>query len=374
MPPITPGLPPLPRLITYYQTHHDPTGAHISVLPLLTQPGIRLSHLILAAIHLNSCPGDITLNDHPPSHPCYTTLWAELRVLQASGVRVLGMLGGAAKGTFTRLDYPGPDPDPDPDQFEAYYQPLAALVRARALDGLDLDVEEPMSLPGMLRLVDRLRGDFGPGFLITLAPVAAALLDARHNLSGFDYRALEAARGPDIAWYHAQFYCGWGDGSSPLMYHAILARGWLRPEKLVVGLVTNPENGAGFVPWHLVANVLPLLVRRHPGFGGVMGWEYFNALPGGRERPWEWARYMTGFLRGEEVMLEDVLKLSREEGGMGEAPAGNAAQVVVEEAASHGKAAEVDEDPDEPAVGDTPVPEAFEYYSDASEEVPGTQK
>ena len=27
-----------------------------------------------------------------------------------------------------------------------------------------------------------------------------------------------------------------------------------------------------------------------------MGWEYFNSLPGGKERPWEWAGMMGGIL------------------------------------------------------------------------------
>lgn len=200
MAPVPPP-PALPRIITYYQTHHTPDGKPISALPLLTQPGIRLTHLILAAIHINGDPDGITLNDHPPSHPRFHTLWAELRVLQASGVRVLGMLGGAAKGTFS-VDRLGSDDDA---AFERYYRPLRDLVRARGLDGLDLDVEEEMSLGAAVRLVDRLRADFGPDFIITFAPVAAALLNSRNNLSGFDYEALEVMRGREIAWYNCQF-------------------------------------------------------------------------------------------------------------------------------------------------------------------------
>lgn len=201
MPPLPPLPPALPRIISYYQTHHTPEGAPISVLPLLTQPNIRLTHLILAAIHINSDPNRLTLNDHAPTHPRFQTLWAELRVLQASGVKVLGMLGGAAKGTFSagRLDAP------DEATFERYYAPLRDVVRNKSLDGLDLDVEEEMSLAGAVRLIDRLRGDFGPGFIITLAPVAAALMDSRRNLSGFDYEALEVMRGREIAWYNCQF-------------------------------------------------------------------------------------------------------------------------------------------------------------------------
>src|SRR4051812_41130764 len=110
------------------------------------------------------------------------------------------MLGGAAKGSFTRLDK-------DDATFEAYYIPLRNLIRERALDGLDLDVEEPMSLAGIIRLIDRLKADFGSSFLITLAPVAAALISDKeeHNLSGFNYEALEVMRGTSIAWYNTQF-------------------------------------------------------------------------------------------------------------------------------------------------------------------------
>ncbi|KAH6636993.1 glycoside hydrolase family 18 protein [Chaetomium tenue] len=320
--------PELPRLITYYQTHHTPSGAPISVLPLLQQPNIALTHVILAAIHINEDPTAITLNDHHPSHPRFATLWAELRILQASGVKVLGMLGGAAPGSFTRLD------TDDEATFERYYGPVAELIRARALDGLDLDVEEPMSLGGVVRLIDRLRADFGAGFLITLAPVAAALLDARRNLSGFDYEALEVLRGREIAWYNAQFYCGWGDCSNPAMYEMLLAKGW-PPEKIVVGLVTTPRNGAGWVPWNMLGTVLPLLVGRHPRFGGVMGWEYFNSLPGGEEKPWEWAQAMTALLRGRRTVADTKVEIDPDEGGKGDV---------------------------------VPVPQEFQYHSDGERE------
>ncbi|GAO18351.1 uncharacterized protein UV8b_06733 [Ustilaginoidea virens] len=289
MPPIPPHVNPLPRLITYYQTHHDSSGNHISILPLVTQPSVSITHLILAAIHVNSDPDNLTLNDHPPDHPRFQPLWAELRVLQASGIKVLGMLGGAARGTYLRLD--GPD-----DQFETYYAPLRRLVRGAALDGLDLDVEEEVSLGGIVRLIDRLRADFGPGFVITMAPVAMAMLDPAKNLSGFDYEALEVMRGREIAWYNTQFYCGWGNLGSTLMYDLMLRKGW-SPEKLVVGVVTNPANGTGFVPWEMLAAVVGILHRRHQQFGGVMGWEYFNSLPGDAARPWEWASNLSSLLR-----------------------------------------------------------------------------
>jgi hypothetical protein len=94
-----------PRVIVYHQTIHR-DGKYVSLLPLITnQTGV--THVIVAAIHLNEGPGNITLNDDPPHASKYETLWGEVAWLQASGVKVLGMLGGAAKGSFERLD--GPD-------------------------------------------------------------------------------------------------------------------------------------------------------------------------------------------------------------------------------------------------------------------------
>ncbi|KAI0910686.1 alkaline phosphatase [Ustulina deusta] len=322
----------LPRLILYHQTTHGPDGTPCSILPLITQPGISVSHIIVAAIHINEDPNALTLNDHPPSDPRFVATWAELRIAQASGITVMGMLGGAAKGSYTRLDQ-------DQTTFERYYAPLSELIRERGLGGLDLDVEENMSLAGIIRLIDRLRADFGPGFLITLAPVAAALLDARRNLSGFDYEALEVMRGNQIAWYNAQFYCGWGDASNTIMYDMCVARGWA-PEKIVVGLVTTPENGAGYVPFEILSQSLKLLQRQFSKFGGVMGWEYFNGRPGGKERPWEWAQEMTKILRTLDTGI----------------------QVAAQEPLQKSPAIEVDHDDE--AGAQPPLPRSFEYDSD----------
>jgi hypothetical protein len=97
-------LPPTsgPRLIVYHQTIHDPQGNCNSLLPLLTN-NTGVTHVIVAAIHLNDGPGNITLNDHRPDDKRFDQLWGEVSWLQGSGVKVLGMLGGAAKGTFERL-------------------------------------------------------------------------------------------------------------------------------------------------------------------------------------------------------------------------------------------------------------------------------
>ena len=74
----------------------------MSLLPLITQ-NTGVTHVIIAAIHLNEGPGNITLNDDPFDAEKFRTLWAEVAWLRGAGVKVLGMLGGAARGSFERL-------------------------------------------------------------------------------------------------------------------------------------------------------------------------------------------------------------------------------------------------------------------------------
>ncbi|CAN9328017.1 unnamed protein product [Alternaria alternata] len=298
----TPKLLPVstgPRLIVYHQTYHDSNGNYHSLLPLLTN-NTGITHVIIAAIHLNDGPGNITLNDHRPDDNRYDQLWGEVNWLQGSGVKVLGMLGGAAKGSFEKLSG-------EEENFEAYYSPLRDLIRRYSLSGLDLDVEEETTLSTITRLISRLRTDFGPEFVITLAPVATALIPDPNipahlrpprpmlasgpspnplhptlpHLSGFSYPELECSVfGKEISWYNTQFYCGWGDAGRTEWYDAIVAAGW-KPEKVVLGVVTNPGNGAGHVNIQKLADNCRRLRQKYgntgKGFGGVMGWEYFNA-------------------------------------------------------------------------------------------------
>ncbi|KAJ5442068.1 Glycoside hydrolase superfamily [Penicillium cf. griseofulvum] len=235
----------------------------------------------------------------PQTTPNSTPLWAEVPLVQRQGVKVMGMLGGAAPGSFTRLDG-------SRAEFEQFYYPLLTMIRRHGLDGLDLDVEETMSLQGIIRLIDRLKADLGDAFIITLAPVAAALLGIG-NLSGFDYRELEQARASKISWYNAQFYNGWGPAEDPRMYSTMVAQGW-SPRRVVYGLLTNPGNGSqGYVSQEKIGPVLAMLVEQFPNFGGVMGWEYYNALPGGTANSWQWAAQMT-----LSMGMKDVVAAARQ--------------------------------------------------------------
>ncbi|MGW5018557.1 glycosyl hydrolase family 18 protein [Streptomyces cacaoi] len=277
------------RVVVYYQTQYADDD-YVSPLGL-TEHATGATHVIVAAVHLNDVGGPhppVTVNDDPPEAEKYAPMWRDLDALRAAGVPVLAMVGGAAQGSFTRLD----------NEFDTYYPLLRDFLREYRLDGADLDVEEDMSQEGITRLVDALRADFGDGFLLTLAPVGTAL-SGGGNLSGFDYEQLYRDRGDAISWFNAQFYNGWGSMESTASYDAVVERGLIPPEKVVAGVLTDPANGgSGYVELPRLTATLGELAGKHPGFGGVDGWEFFNAQPGGRAEPWKWAAEVSAALRG----------------------------------------------------------------------------
>ncbi|KAK4170937.1 family 18 putative glycoside hydrolase [Triangularia setosa] len=277
----------IPRLVIYFQTTHDDKGRPISMLPLVTVKHIALTHLIVCSIHIHK-DGIIHLNDYPPDHPRFKTLWKETSIMRQSGVKVMGMVGGAAPGSFTKFTL-----DSNDDRtFEHYYRQLAAVIRRYRLQGLDIDVEQPMSQSGINRLILRLRLDFGGDFIITLAPVASALTSSYGGLSGFNYLLLEEEYGVLIDFYNAQFYNGFGSMHSTAHFDYTIAAGW-DPAKIVIGQLTDRGSHA-----HVALNNTIVQLREKMGvIGGIMGWEYFNAEPGGIKAPWEWAQVMTRILR-----------------------------------------------------------------------------
>ena len=279
----------LPRLIIYYQTTHDSSGQPISMLPLVTEKGIALTHLIVCSFHIN-LNSEIHLNDFPPSDPHFNTVWAEAKVLKDAGVKIMGMVGGAAAGSFSTSTLDGDD-----TTFEHYYGQLRDVIINFGLQGMDLDVEQSMSQAGITRLVDRLFEDFGKDFIITLAPVASALRNGG-NLSGFDYEDLEAAAGVAIDFYNAQFYNGFGSMTNTVAFDSVISNGW-SPQKIVVGQITTPANGGQYVPFDTLNTTISQLRTKYGEIGGIMGWEYFNSEPGGTSEPWEWAQEMTKILR-----------------------------------------------------------------------------
>src|SRR2546423_6269277 len=246
--------------VVYYQTQYD--GSR-SASPLgLTQHQTHVTDVLVAALHLDANKV-VHLNDDPPSAAKFSRMWKDLAAMRAGGVHVLVMVGGAAVGSCRRRD----------TSFGTYYPLLRNVSGTYRLDGVDLDVEESMSLAGIERLIDALRKDFGSGFRIPLAPVATAL-SGGGNLSGFSYDQLYRDRGSRISWFNAQFYNGWGSLASPASYDAVIRHGVVPAGEVVAGAGTHPPHRGGdgspgtppSTPRQLTAQDPPL--PRPGGWGG----------------------------------------------------------------------------------------------------------
>lgn len=278
---------PFKRTVVYYQTQYSngSTGTYVSPKPLIDR-NTGVTDILVAAIHLNENK-IVHLNDHPPSHSRYTQMWRDLAAVQARGVNVIGMVGGAAPGSSARLD----------TRFNEYYPLLRDTIRTYQLNGVDLDVEERMSIAGIRRVIDQLKADFGAGFIVTLSPVASALRSGG-NLSGFNYEDLYRSHGSKIAWFNGQFYNGWGSAANTSNYDQIINRRVIPPNKVVLGTLTNSANGgSGYVGISTLRSTVTSLKNRYPDFGGVAGWEYFNSLSGGTAAPWQWSAEVTAMQR-----------------------------------------------------------------------------
>lgn len=278
------------RVAVYYQTQYDwgNNAVYVSPLPLIN----LVTHLYLAAYHINQgkINDSITLNDNKPYAPYYDQMWKDIDQLKANGIKIVGMLGGAAPGTYTCLT---------PANWDTYYPDLRKTIADYQLDGMDLDVEQSTDINVIIRLITQLKADFGPDFIITLAPVASALRGGG-NLSGFNYVTLEQRVGANISWYNAQFYSGFGSIFPDSQYVQIteFAGGIFPPNKVVASVLTNPSLGFGYVSPENVTSSLKDLVQLYGSrFGGIAGWEYYASLPA-QGAPWQWASLMKDTLAG----------------------------------------------------------------------------
>jgi hypothetical protein len=131
-----------------------------------------------------------------------------------------------------------------------------------------------------------------------MVPLAAALSDKDgENLSGFSYFTLDELATLSnsttklVSWYNAMFYGGFARSAS--FYKSCVDAGW-DPARLVLGVLDseNDGNSNGFIDLQtLNQTVRDLRGLYGGGFGGVAGWEYFDAgsTDGGIEN-WEWVK------------------------------------------------------------------------------------
>ena len=233
------------KVILYYQTF-------ISLKPLFDSK-VLPTHIHVSSIHFGKDKNNtsyIHLNDYHPNSSIFDSMWKDIEKAHNLGVKIKLMIGGAGLAFQEMFS-----------NFDLYYGFLKkTLLSHPYISGVDLDIEESVNLDDIIKLVNKLKIDFGDKFLISFAPVAFALQTNREGMGGFLYSDLKSRLGEDkIEYFNTQFYYDFGVES----YREVINNGY-DSSKIILGMTENNENSF---------KVVSDLCKKYDDFGGVYFWE-----------------------------------------------------------------------------------------------------
>ena len=260
-------------VIYYYQTFVglDKLLTHIQDVDVI----------IISSLHFgkdNEGNKNIYLNDNKPYDSLFNDLWLQTEKASAQGCKIMLMMGGAGlayKELFS--------------DFEKYYSLLRQLIIDKSwIQGIDLDIEESVTIENVKMLIRRLVQDFGKEFIITMAPIGSTLQCDGSSMAGFSYKDLYLSEeGKNIHWFNTQCYSSF----SLRTYESIINSGY-SSEKVVMGMESGEFDENTF---QNALDEVKKIKDKYPTFRGVYDWEYLNAPPN-KEDPSQWAKLMKNSL------------------------------------------------------------------------------
>jgi hypothetical protein len=252
------------KVIYYYQTF---TGLEY----LLNIECKTITHINISSIHFgknNDGTNYIHLNDNIPKDKLFDSVWQECE--EASNFCKIYLMLGGAGGAYTQLF----------SDFENYYKLLHDLIKSKKfITGIDLDIEEFVSLENTVKLIKRLKHDFGNNFDISMAPLSVSLENDTVGIGGFIYKELYKQVGNMISHFNAQCYYDMSDN----IIGNIVNNGYPE-EKIVLGMISSQDFNQNI-------NIIVKLNQTYKQFG-VYNWEYFDSPPGFPGRPDIWGEIM----------------------------------------------------------------------------------
>ena len=253
------------KTIYYYQSFCglDKLQSHIK----------DIDTIILSSIHFGKNSDNtpyIHLNDHPPYSIKFDKVWHDLQIAYQGGVEIILMVGGAG-GAYETLF----------GNFEKCYPLLKSLLeKYNMISGIDLDIEESVDINNVKKLINKLIGDFGEDFTITMAPVSFALMNDGSGLGGFSYKELyKSPEGKYIKWFNTQCY----NSYTLETYDSIIKNGY-PPDKVVFGMLSGDYDN-----FNNYLNEIKKVKTKYSDMKGVFTWEYINAPPD-KNDPSQWCK------------------------------------------------------------------------------------
>ena len=173
---------------------------------------------------------------------------------------------------------------------------LVEVINKYNLDGIDLDIEEQVSLNNVKKIINNIDSDFGLDFIISMAPIQSALQYNTNGLGGFSYKDLyNSPEGTRVDYFNVQFY----DNYSESAYDMVINNGY-PAEKIVMGMYSyqNFQNNL---------DTIKNLSNKYINFGGVYNWEFFTSPPGAPSNPGKWADLMKAAMKNDSYFTDCIL-------------------------------------------------------------------
>jgi hypothetical protein len=240
------------RIIYYYQTFCGLEKILIKNTPV--------THIHVSSVHFGldkTLEPYIHLNNESPYSDTFNHVWDDVERADKLGINIVLMIGGAGGGYFSLFS-----------NFDLYYDLLYHLIKNKpCIKGVDLDIEEGVSLENVQKLINKIVSDFGEEFIISMAPVEGSLQHDDSGMGGFCYKTLlKSDEGKHINYLNAQCYIDYSLGA----YDDIINNDY-NSEMIVMGTI-NPS---------IMDVVKEVNTKYKKSFGGVFLWEYMFAEPDG---------------------------------------------------------------------------------------------
>lgn len=238
------------RIIYYYQTFCGLNKILIKNTPV--------THIHLSSIHFGldtNLEPYIHLNDYNPYISKFDSVWLDIEKASKLNIKIVLMIGGAGGGYSSLFS-----------NFDLYYDLLYNLIKNKPfIKGIDLDVEESVTLDNIKKLINKIVEDFGEEFIITMAPIQESVESDGSGMGGFCYKELmNSKEGKYIDYLNVQFYSNYSLDA----YSKVINNGY-NPEMIVMGTMNTD-----------IANTVKDVYKEYGSkFGGVFLWEYIFALP-----------------------------------------------------------------------------------------------
>lgn len=225
------------------------------------------TNIIISSIHFGN--DKLYLNDNEPDDPKFNKLWEETEEIPNNGVHVSCMIGGAG-GAYKELF----------SNFDLYYSKLQDFLLSKPwIQGVNLDIEEEVSLENVKKLVKLIKRDFGEEFEVTMAPVSSAMENDIPGMCGFVYKDLyNSEEGKMIDYFNCQCY----ESFTLETYKKIIENGYPE-EKIVMGMISGQFKDDSFV------KEVHKIKEEYVHARGFYDWEYLDAPPN-KDDPSEWAK------------------------------------------------------------------------------------